>query len=105
GQPWRITIEISRVHRRGIYTADCTGRRHLITEPAQELRVPGQLGVHHLHSDDAPARRRAQVDPAHTARPQPGSQPVSPHLGRVTSRSLLHPLSFPPPATHAPRPS
>jgi hypothetical protein len=78
-------------HQGGVEAADLAGRVHLPREPAAELRVAGELRVHHLDRDLAAAWRGAQVHPAHPALAQPAQQPERPDMTRVAGLQPIHP--------------
>ncbi len=65
--PGRLRVRVRVEHCRGPAPADPLRRGDLAREPRAELGVLGELGLHDLDRDSAPAFGAGEVDPAHAA--------------------------------------
>ncbi len=83
GHPGPFGVRVGVHDRRGERAAHPPRRRHLLPEPAAELGVLGELGVHHLHRQAQPRRRPRQVHHTHPARAQACVQAVPARVQRT----------------------
>lgn len=81
--PRALPVGIGVHDRRGECAAHPARGRHLLPEPAAELRVLREFRVHHLHREPQPGRGTRQVHHAHAARPEQLFQPVVPRVFRM----------------------
>ncbi len=92
-QPWRVVVEPGGHHRRRVQAADRAGGGDLVAEPGEEFLIPGKLRVDHLDGHRTARGGVGEVDAAHPARAQPGTERELACRTWIGWRKRLHPCS------------